>query len=138
MRTEYHTKQRQALYEFFKTHAQNTFTVNEVAQAVCAPNAIGKSTVYRLIAKMAEEEELNRYFDDNKKAVVYQYVDHEHGCDKHFHLKCTDCGKTIHLEDDESEAALRTILKDYQFSMDEGKTVLFGKCRKCYSESESR
>lgn len=131
MKNEYHTKQRELLLSFLKSHKQATFTVNEIAQAICEANGIGKSTVYRLIAKMAQDEVLKRYYDENKRSVVYQYVDHEHGCDRHFHLKCTDCGKTIHLEDKSTEDALRSILNDNQFAMDEGKTVLFGRCNGC-------
>ncbi len=134
LKTEYHTKQRELLLEFFRSHDQMTFTVNEVASALCEPNGIGKSTVYRLISKMSQDGLLKRYFDENKNAVVYQYVDKEHGCENHFHLKCADCGKTIHLEDKSSEDALRNILEENQFLMDESKTVLFGKCKDCRAE----
>lgn len=134
MKNEYHTRQRELLLSFAKENKHNVFTVNEITNKLCGSEDIGKSTVYRLVSKLTDDGILKRYYDESKKSAVYQYVDHEHGCDRHFHLKCTDCGRTVHLEDKSTEAALRSILQDNQFAMDEGKTVLFGKCEGCKKE----
>lgn len=134
MKNEYHTKQRELLISFVKNNKQTAFTANEIASALCKENGIGKSTVYRLVTKLTDDGVLKRFYDEGKKSAVYQYVDHESGCDRHFHLKCTDCGKTVHLEDKTTEAALKSILLDNQFVMDEGKTILFGKCKGCKEE----
>ena len=134
MKSEYHTKQRARLLQFFRDHRESAMTNAEICSAACVSLEIGKSTVYRLLPKLAEEGLLTRFYDENKRVVTYQFVDVEHGCDRHFHLKCADCGRTIHLENQEEQKALEEILRSNAFASDERHTVVLGKCRECRSE----
>ena len=74
--------------------------------------------------------EVKRFYKDHSRTAVYQAV----GCcrcDEHLHLKCTDCGKLLHLNDDASAAVLRNVLQNSHFAVDEKQTVLFGRCEGC-------
>ena len=130
-RNEYNTKQRQALLDFFKAHREGQFTVAQIADAVCAEHDIGKSTVYRLVAKMHSEGLLTRAGDDCSHAAKYGYVDGEHGCVEHFHLRCSMCGRVVHIEDKTTENAILSVLGNNNFTLDEGATVVVGKCKDC-------
>ena len=45
-------------------------------------------------------------------------------------LKCKDCGRLIHLDDDISHLVENEILKLKGFALDEG-ALLYGRCDKC-------
>lgn len=55
-------------------------------------------------------------------------------CGSHLHMKCSVCGKPYHMEDMESEAFFLQVMEKHHFRIDEGKTILFGQCEKCYEE----
>ncbi len=126
----YHTAQKKLLIDFLHAHADEAFTVEEIASRLTGEHAPGKSTLYRLLPHLAEEGQVKRFTKDGSRKAVYQAV-----CcsrhDAHLHLKCTDCGKLLHLDDDASTAVLRNVLRNSHFAVDEKQTVLFGKCGAC-------
>lgn len=73
---------------------------------------------------------IQKYAKENGREFVYQYIDREK-CAWHLHLKCTNCGKIIHL-DDEATDNVRSMLKvKNNFSINEHKTILYGLCSAC-------
>ena len=126
----YKTKQKKQLAEFFKNNTSKQLSVNEIVMGVC-PNGTGKSTVYRLISKMVEDGLLIRLRGDDGKSILYQYAGEGTGCAEHFHLKCTECGKLIHLDCDLFDKVGNHIKEEHQFIIDTKKTVLYGLCTDC-------
>ena len=126
----YHTAQKQLLIDFLRDHADEAFTVEELAYRLAGEPAPGKSTLYRLLPLLAESGEVKRIVKDGTRKAMYQAV----GCrqrEAHLHLKCTDCGKLLHLDNDASTIVLRNVLRNSHFAVDEKQTVLFGKCGAC-------
>ena len=66
--------------------------------------------------------------------ALYQYV-HAGDCSGHLHLKCTDCGRLIHLDEETGAVLQRSILSRHQFAVNEGETVLFGRCAPCRKDN---
>ncbi len=126
----YRTAQKNMLVAFLRENADNAFTVEELATALGGENGVGKSTLYRLLPALVQSGEVKRFYKENSRKAVYQAVGCCH-CDEHLHLKCTDCGKLLHLNDHASAAVLRNVLRDSHFAVDEKQTVLFGKCAVC-------
>lgn len=126
----YKTKQKKQLVDFFKNNTSKQLSVNEIVSGVC-PNGSGKSTVYRLLSKMVEDGSLIRLRGDDGKSILYQYAGEETGCSEHFHLKCTECGKLIHLECHFFDEVESHVKKEHQFIIDTKKTVLYGLCTEC-------
>lgn len=126
----YHTAQKKFLIDFLRDHADEAFTVEELAARLAGEHAPGKSTLYRLLPHLVEEGEVKRFVREGSRKAVYQAVGCRHH-DAHLHLKCTDCGKLLHLDDDASTAVLRNVLRNSHFAIDERQTVLFGKCGAC-------
>ncbi len=128
----YQTKPRRLLLEFLAENPERSYTAEELAQALSerhGAEAPGKSTVYRLVAKLVQEEQIKRFEPEDSHCSYYQII----GCSghDHLHLKCTDCGRLIHMKESATEHLLRDILKDSGFSVDEHRTVLFGRCDQC-------
>lgn len=126
----YHTAQKARLTAFLQQHADATFTAEELCEALAGEQAVGKSTVYRLLPQLVAEGQVKRFSGEGRRRVLYQAVGCTH-CDAHLHLKCTDCGRIIHLDDGASDAVLQRVLQSSAFSVDEKQTVLFGTCAAC-------
>lgn len=123
----YHTEQRQILLDFLRAHAAQQFTIEELTGQLAG--TLAKSTVYRLMNRLVEEGEVRRFARDDSRRFLYQALDSD-ACHSHLHLKCTTCGRLIHLDENTSEA-VRHMLDKTDFEVDEGKSLLFGHCKTC-------
>lgn len=126
----YHTAQKARLFSFLQQHADTAFTAEELCDALAGAGEVGKSTVYRLLPQLIAEGQVKRFSGSGRRRVLYQAVGCTH-CDAHLHLKCTACGRIIHLDESASDAVLRRVLQSSAFAVDEKQTVLFGKCAAC-------
>ena len=52
-------------------------------------------------------------------------------CDAHLHLKCVDCGRLIHLDEDVSDALQSDLLRAAGFTVDGRSTTIYGTCAAC-------
>ncbi|MBQ1555500.1 MAG: transcriptional repressor, partial [Clostridia bacterium] len=53
------------------------------------------------------------------------------GCDRHFHLKCTACGRIIHLDCGFMSEFEKHIGEHHGFRVDNARTVIYGLCEAC-------
>lgn len=132
----YHTAQKTLLIDFLRENADRAFTVEELAAQLHGEHAPGKSTLYRLLPQLVEQGEVKRFTKEGSRKALFQAVGCEHH-QTHLHLKCTDCGKLLHLDDDASTLVLRNVLRNSHFAVDEKQTVLFGKCGTCRKGGEA-
>lgn len=125
----YNTKQRNVMLKFLENNRDKQMSASFIADRLL-PEGIGRSTVFRHIKELTEEGVLRRYRGEGK-TVVYQYSGKDRGCDRHFHLKCTDCGGIIHLDCEKIEGLKKHIFKDHDFSVSTTETVFYGICGSC-------
>lgn len=131
MEKHYHTKQKGRLLAFLSADPERQLTIEEIASEL---PEVGKSTVYRLVRQLVEDGTLRRFVADNSRKFLYQYAGCR-DCSGHLHLKCTVCGKLIHLQHGLSHQMEQAIASQYDFSIDGAKTMLFGCCRGCRGEA---
>jgi len=124
----YNTAQYRALREYFRGQEEGQRPSEEIIAALC-PGGSGRSTVYRLLARMTEEGELRRFHQG--KRVYYQYMPRHEDCGGHFHLKCTRCGRLIHLDCGRVGEFTAHIAERHGFALDMRETVLYGLCQGC-------
>ena len=130
---EYITEQKTMLLTFLRSNHDNAFTVDELTVAMntsYGAKAPGKSTIYRLITKLSDDGVVKKFAKTGSRCFVYQIVG-EGDCHNHLHLKCLDCGKLIHLDEEISEELLDKVKMINDFSVNEDETVLLGKCAEC-------
>lgn len=136
---EYETKQRRILLDFLKEHPDRGFSVEELHEALSSQypsgQVPGKSTLYRLIAKLVSEGLVKRFLGGRGRMFAYQIVACEK-CEAHLHLKCTACGSLYHMDHTVSERIMSEVLSRSDFSLDEKETVLFGVCRGCKEQQK--
>jgi Fur family ferric uptake transcriptional regulator len=146
MKKHYQTPARRALLDFFASRPDRQFTAEQICTLLCDTGDrmtasgsenrrefVGKSTVYRQLSRLVEQGLLRRFEDvtpDGAAVHVYQYRA-DACCDRHFHLKCTKCGRLEHLSCNQAEGLLEHIRADHGFFVDSAATVLYGCCKHC-------
>ena len=129
----YMTQQKKELLAFLELHSERHFTIEQIAGEM---DGIGKSTVYRLIAKLVADGTVRRFEAPKAKAFVYQFAGKENSCDCHFHLKCAKCGRLIHMECDRLSAVKEHIANEHNFLIGADCAVLYGECTSCHIEEK--
>lgn len=135
----YQTRPRGQLLSFLRENPEKGYTAEELAQELSSRyggDAPGKSTVYRLVNKLVQEEEIKRFEEESEKRARYRLTGAT--CHNHLHLKCLDCGKLIHMNEQDSTPLLKSILQQNGFSVDEYQTVLLGHCNFCQKQLKGR
>lgn len=130
MRTSYQTQQKTALLDFLQKNAEQQFTIEEIISAL-GEEAPGKSTAYRLIKKLCDENLVRRFTRDGTASAVYQLAG-KSCCAEHLHIKCVNCGLLIHLDN----AACDALAKTTGFEIDDEKSMLYGRCAACARRSK--
>ena len=125
----YQTEQKKLLLAYLSSHADSAFTLDELAEVMTACG-VGKSTVYRLVARLTEEGAVRRYAREEGRGYTYQYLERQE-CHSHLHLRCTVCGRVIHLSEAVTRLFAETLAGENNFALDDGRTLLFGRCADC-------
>ncbi|MBE7041932.1 MAG: hypothetical protein E7399_00350 [Ruminococcaceae bacterium] len=128
----YQTKQKQLLLQFLAEHKEEQLSIEEIAEMM--PSGLGKSTLYRLMSQLTEQGWVMRFRGNDQKAVRYQLVNKEDGCDGHFHAQCTSCGTLFHLHCDFMKNLGSHMGHHHQFLVDSAQTILYGTCESCQKE----
>jgi Fur family ferric uptake transcriptional regulator len=124
----YNTPMRTQIVAFFENNRERAFSLEEICSCL-APDGKGKSTIYRLVSRLVDAGCVRRVADGKTRHVTYQFIGGEK-CSEHLHLKCVDCGKLIHLDENISHAFGQALKDSRGFFLDEG-ALLFGKCSDC-------
>lgn len=127
----YNTKQGDLILKLMEESSGEHMTADGI---VCALKdkgfAVGKSTVYRHLEKLTKEGTVKRFVMHDGESACFQYVGN--GCAKnHYHLKCSVCGKLLHVECEYLDNVAKHIYNHHGFTLDEESTVLYGVCAQC-------
>ena len=130
----YNTKQREEVLSFLQSMPGKHITVNDICNYFTESGVtVGMTTIYRHLDKLVEEGTVKKYILDASSSACYEYVDTHSACKENgcTHLKCTNCGKLIHLHCDDLKATERHILEEHGFKADMTRTVIYGLCENC-------
>jgi Fur family ferric uptake transcriptional regulator len=129
MSKNYNTKQRQAIEEAVFLSKDGHFTCEDILKKlkINGKNA-GLTTIYRHLDKMVKEGKVRKHNLGAGESACYQVVDN---CCRHFHLKCINCGKLVHLSCKSLDNISDHVLKQHEFFIDPAQTVFYGTCKEC-------
>lgn len=130
---EYHTQQKTLLLDYLARHSEKSFSMESLTDAMkttLGDMAPGKSTVYRLVNRLVDEGTVKRFTEEGSRHSLYQLVS-DKSCHHHLHMKCTECGKLVHMNDEQSEAIIRQIYGSSDFAVNQDQTTLYGSCADC-------
>lgn len=131
-KNSYHTRQGEAVFAYLEVagHA----SADELYAMLRANGmTIGRTTVWRQLEKLVESGLAQKYTGAPGASACYQYVGDAHDCDSHFHLKCTSCGRLIHLECEHMAEIEAHVSEAHGFRVDRFRTVFFGECKDCFA-----
>ena len=143
-KSSYRTDARTRILNFFAANADRQFTAEALYAHFSASERGDKpvaiSTLYRQLCRLCKEGLLRRFdgTDAHTGAPIryYQTVGKDGGCAAHFHLKCLVCGELQHLECEQTRSLLRHLAATHAFSVDSGRSILYGVCDRCNAETD--
>ena len=124
----YNTETHKKILEFLKENREKSFSAEEILSNL-SDSGVSKSTVFRQLAKLSHNMEIKRIASTSDRSVRYQFVDRAH-CGAHLHLKCTSCGRLLHLGNEITEFFEKSIKSAKKFSIDTS-AFIPGTCNKC-------
>ena len=128
----YKTRQRAVIENILKDNSDIHMTVDDIAaKLISIGENVGRTTVYRTLEKLVNEGKVRKYTAEKNDSACFQYLTNTGHCHEHFHLKCVDCGKLLHLDCQKISELASHIASDHGFTLNAGRTVLYGVCEKC-------
>ncbi len=132
--TVYKTKQRQAILDLLDKNTDCHLTADEIFEALAKNSVrVSRTTVYRYLDMLVNEGVVRKFDQGNGEKSCFQIVS-DKGCHEHYHLKCTGCGKLIHLECELVKELEKHISEEHGFKIDQTRTVFYGLCENCKKE----
>lgn len=136
MPREYHTKQSDRITACLRDRADCHLTAAQVTELLrAAGDAVGSATVYRRLERLVAEGSVRKFVTGTATPACYQYAG-DAPCGAHYHLRCTVCGRLIHLDCEVLREIAAHIRDHHQFEIDPTKTVFYGKCAACAGNEE--
>lgn len=128
----YNTKNRSMILEFLKANQEIMVSAKDILHYLQSNGVeVNRSTVYRYLNQLCSDKLAMKYVDNDEGKTVYQYVQENHDCDGHIHLKCVVCNQIQHL-DCHFMDEIRTHLKvDHKFNLICDGSVMYGICDNC-------
>lgn len=129
---QYKTNNRTKIMEYLMENRDMSVSVRDIGEYMDSENnPVNITTIYRYLDKLEKEGNIIKYAGETGEKSTYQYVDREHKCDEHLHLKCVRCGAIIHLDCTFMDEISNHILNDHNFKLQCKNSVIYGVCSKC-------
>lgn len=132
MAQNYNTKARKYILGYLENSTDTTVCAADILEFLNKNEiSVNLTTVYRYLNKLTAEHKVIKITESKNGRSVYQLVKHKKSCDDHLHIKCTKCGKLIHLDCGFIEEFKEHIFKDHGFTLKCSGSILYGICDEC-------
>lgn len=132
---EYTTKQGLRILSCLKENAHIHMTAEEISERLKTDGTVvSTATIYRHLEKLTANGRVRKYLSSPDEPACYQYSAPDAHCAEHFHLKCTVCGRLLHVNCPYLDKLEAHIGEHHGFAVDNTKTVLYGVCKDCRSK----
>ena len=126
----YNTKQGDLILRLIRENGGRHLTAEDIVRRLADSGcAVGKSTVYRHLERLTREGTVRRFVLHDGESACYQFAGD--GCCNHYHLKCSLCGRFLHVECEYLDKVSEHIYEHHGFTLSEENTVLYGLCADC-------
>jgi Fur family ferric uptake transcriptional regulator len=123
------TMQRLAVLRVFEANEQRYWNAEDVyRQAAADQQHVGRATVYRTLAQLADVGILVRSVLDADSGVAFYKL---HGSRHHDLLVCLGCERVHEFADDVLEARTRRVAETHEFVLRRYQLILYGYCSSC-------
>ena len=126
----YNAKQGDLILRLIRENGGRHLTAEDIVRRLADSGcAVGKSTVYRHLERLTREGTVRRFVLHDGESACYQFAGD--GCCNHYHLKCSRCGRLLHVECEYLDKVSEHIYEHHGFTLSEENTVLYGLCADC-------
>ena len=138
MSREYNTKQKEQILEYIKDNREKHVTADNIIKHFKNLHIpVSKTTVYRYLDKLLEQDIIKKYIIEDGVSSCYQYNDGGDECKEHFHFKCNSCNKLFHVSCEMVSSIKEHVYLDHGFKIDSKKTVFYGICEECAKKEKA-
>ena len=131
-KVKYNTKQKRIILDCLISNRYKLMTCDEISDTLKQIGTpVGKATLYRFLDSLVLSGDVRKHSNVGDKCAAYQLIDKDLDCHSHMHLKCTECGKLIHLGCEFMNGVGEHISEHHQFKIDNSKTIIYGLCSVC-------
>lgn len=129
----YATKKRSMILEYLKEHSDKDVTVREIEEKLNQreEGSVNMTTIYRYLDKLAGEGIVLKHISENGKKSTFQYVEPNHECHNHLHMKCSNCGRIYHIDCSFMDELKEHIYQHHHFKLECRTSMLYGLCEAC-------
>lgn len=128
----YTTVSRTKIMEFLEANCNRTVSVSDIQSFLKSEELeVNVTTIYRFLDRLAKDGKVIKYVAEKGSMAVYQYVENDRHCEHHLHLKCTKCGKVVHMECDFMEEIAEHIKEHHGFAIQCKNSIIYGVCKEC-------
>lgn len=132
MENSYNTKQGGMILSLLQKQPGKHFTADEIINELAKDGrSVGKATVYRHLDKLIKQGLVRKYIAEEGQSACFEFIDESGNCESHYHLKCSRCGRLLHVECSYLDEVAHHIFEHHGFVISPEKTVLYGMCDKC-------
>ncbi len=131
---KYQTKQRSVIQQFLLSHPEEHYTAKQLLEEL-REAGISRATLYRTLQSMLLQGTVRRYEAGEGEGACYQCAMQPAG-QEHYHMKCSRCGRLIHLKCGMLLDLEDHIMGEHHFCLDPARTVFYGVCEQCQREEE--
>ena len=127
--SEYKTKQRERILEYIKASG-GCVTAEEIIHGLAETgDTVSKPTVYRTLDHFVKSGTLTRFVSEKGESSSYRLGEDHHA--EHFHIKCTECKKTVCVDCGFIHNLENHFLAHHGFTLSPNQTVFYGVCSDC-------
>ena len=126
----YTTKQQQAVLACLSQRQEAPISAAELAEALRrSGHPVGLATIYRQLDRLEQSGHVHKLSTD--QGAVYQYCDRPENGRECFLLRCTGCGRILHLDCSHLKPLYEHLERQHRFVIDPRATVFAGLCDVC-------
>ena len=131
----YRTRQRAVILNFLAANPEKTFDVESLHEALLANGEkVSRTTVYRMLKRLAEEKRIVSFFDDAQKLTRFRFDPDRARSAGQIELKCSACGKVERLDCSALSSFEAHLRSEHHFRLSCAERVFSGVCENCAGE----
>lgn len=131
--SSYSTEKRGRILEYLKANKDKDVSVKDIEDGVNSGGdmSINVTTIYRYLDKLEKQGFILKHVGEDGGKSTFQYINPEKSCHNHLHMKCTSCGRIMHMDCGFMDEFMSHIKEHHGFNIECKTSMIYGVCDSC-------